>query len=117
MDAPTTGWVGLSEIVAHGDWVYVVERDNLVGGDAVTKKVYRIPAAEMVPAALGGPLPVVTKEEVRDLLPDLVSTGGYVLDKVEGLAIMEDGTVWVSTDNDGVDDHSGETMFWSFTLD
>ncbi len=115
-DAPTSGWVGLSEIVAHGDWVYIVERDNLVGGDAVTKKITRVPAAEMVPAPLGGPLPVVTKEEVRDLLADLTSTGGYVLDKVEGLAIMEDGTVWVSTDNDGVDDHSGETMFWSFTL-
>ena len=113
---PATGWVGLSEIVAHGDWVYVVERDNQVGENAVTKKIYRIPAADMVPAALGGPLPVVTKEEVRDLLADLTSTGGYVLDKVEGLAIMEDGTVWVSTDNDGVDDHSGETMFWSFTL-
>ena len=42
LDAPTSGWVGLSEIVAHGDWVYVVERDNLVGGDAVTKKVYRV---------------------------------------------------------------------------
>ncbi len=116
LDAPTSGWVGLSEIVAHGDWVYVVERDNLVGGDAVTKKVYRVPAAAMAPAALGGTLPVVTKEEVRDLLPDLKATGGYVLDKVEGLAIMEDGTVWVSTDNDGVDDHSGETMFWSFKL-
>jgi hypothetical protein len=113
---PATGWVGLSEIVAHGDFVYVVERDNQVGEAAVTKKIYRIPAAEMVPAALGGELPVVSKEEVRDLLPDLTSTGGYVLDKVEGLAIMEDGTVWVSTDNDGVDDHSGETMFWSFTL-
>ena len=38
-------------------------------------------------------------------------TNGYVLDKVEGLAIFEDGTAFVSTDNDGVDDHSGETMF------
>lgn len=113
---PATGWVGLSEIVAHGDWVYVLERDNQVGGAAVTKKVYRVPLAEMVPAPLGGALPVVTKEEVRDLIPDLKSTGGYVLDKVEGLAIMEDGTVWVSTDNDGVDDHSGETMLWSFSL-
>jgi hypothetical protein len=114
--APATGWVGLSEITAHGDHIYVVERDNQIGAAAVTKKIYRIPAAEMVPAALGGDLPVVSKEEVRDLLPDLTSTGSYVLDKVEGLAIMEDGTVWVSTDNDGVDDHSGETMFWSFTL-
>lgn len=113
---PASGWVGLSEIVAHGDWVYVVERDNQVGGAAVTKKVYRVPLTQMVPAPLGGSLPVVTKEEVRDLIPDLTSTGGYVLDKVEGLAIMEDGRVWVSTDNDGVDDHSGETMFWSFSL-
>jgi DNA-binding beta-propeller fold protein YncE len=114
--APATGWVGLSEITAHGDHVYIVERDNLIGTDAVTKKIYRVPLAQMVPAPLNGPLPVVTKEEVRDLLPDLKSTGGYVLDKVEGLAIMADGTVWVSTDNDGVDDHSGETMFWSFKL-
>lgn len=111
--APATGWVGLSEIVAHGDWVYVVERDNQHGIAAVTKKVYRIPASEMVPAPLGGELPVVSKELVQDLIPALTSTGGYVLDKVEGLAIQPDGTMWVSTDNDGVDDHSGETMFFS----
>ena len=110
---PATGWVGLSEITAHGDWIYVVERDNQHDDRAVTKKIYRIPAAEMVPAPLGGELPVVSKELVRDLIPDLKSTGGYVLDKVEGLAIMPDGTAWVSTDNDGVDDHSGETMFFS----
>src|SRR6056297_3572562 len=110
---PATGWVGLSEIVAHGDWVYVIERDNQIGANAVTKKIYRIPAAEMVPASLGGELPVVSKEEVRDLIPDLLSTGGYVLDKVEGLSISPSGVARVSTDNDGVDDHSGETMFFS----
>ncbi|MEO0989775.1 MAG: esterase-like activity of phytase family protein, partial [Pseudomonadota bacterium] len=110
---PDTGWVGLSEIVAFGDYIYVIERDNQLGDRAVTKKVYRIPASEMVPAALGGDLPVVSKELVRDLLPDLTSTGGFVLDKVEGLAIQSDGTAWISTDNDGVDDHSGETMFFS----
>ncbi len=113
---PTTGWVGLSEITAHGDYIYVVERDNQHDDRAVTKKVYRIPAADMQPAPLGGDLPVVSKELVRDLLPDLTSTGGYVLDKVEGLAIAADGTAWVSTDNDGVDDHSGETMFFSFSV-
>lgn len=113
--AAGTGWVGLSEIVAHGDHVYVIERDNQIGEAAVVKKIYRIPAEQMVPAPLGGDLPVVSKEEVADLLPYLTSTAGYVLDKVEGLAIMEDGTMWVSTDNDGVDDHSGETMF--FTVD
>ena len=110
---PEVGWVGLSEIVRHGDYYYVIERDNQIGRSAVTKKIYRIPASEMVAAPLGGPLPIVSKEEVRDLIPDLLATGGYVLDKVEGLAVQKDGTIWVSTDNDGVDDHSGETMFFS----
>jgi hypothetical protein len=55
----------------------------------------------------------VSKEEVRDLLPDLQTTGGYVAEKVEGLAIFADGTAWVSTDNDGVNDSNGETRFWS----
>ena len=111
--APETGWVGLSEITAFGDHVYVVERDNQHDDRAVTKKIYRIALSEMQPAPLGGPLPVVDKQEVHDLIPDLKSTGGYVLDKVEGLAITEDGEIFVSTDNDGVDDHSGETMFFS----
>lgn len=71
----------------------------------------------MVPAALGGDLPVVEKELVRDLVPDLKATGGYVLDKVEGFAVLADGTAWVATDNDGVDDHSGETMLWSFPVE
>jgi hypothetical protein len=56
---------------------------------------------------------VLEPEVVVDLLPYLTSTGGYILDKVEGLAIAADGTMWVSTDNDGVDDHSGETMFFA----
>jgi hypothetical protein len=110
---PEKGWVGLSEITAHGDWIYVVERDNQHGLEAVTKRIYRIPAAEMMPVALSEDAPVVSKELVRDLIPDLTSTGGYVLDKVEGLAITAEGEIFVSTDNDGVDDHSGETMFFS----
>ena len=82
---PAKGWVGLSEIVANGDYFYVIERDNQIGSNVVTKKIYRIPAADMVPAALGGTLPVVSKEEVRDLIPDLKSYGGYVVDTVDGL--------------------------------
>ena len=110
---PAKGWVGLSEIVASDDYFYVIERDNQIGSNVVTKKIYRVPATDMVPAALGGTLPVVSKEEVRDLIPDLKSYGGYVVDKVEGLAITSDGEMFVSTDNDGVDDSSGETFFWS----
>ncbi len=55
----------------------------------------------------------MTKEDVRDLIPDLAANGGYIVDKIEGMAIAQDGTAWISTDNDGVDDSSGETFFWT----
>jgi len=110
---PGTGWVGLSEITYHDGYFYIVERDNQHGEAAVTKKIFRVAEGQMQPAPLGGALPVVEKEEVADLLPYLTSTGGYVLDKIEGLAITSAGTMWVSTDNDGVDDHSGETMLFA----
>ena len=107
------GWMGLSEIAIHGDWAYVIERDNLIGAAAKVKTLFRVPLADLQPVALGQPLPLVTKQEVRDLIPDLRATGGYVLDKVEGFAIDAAGEGWVVTDNDGVDDSSGETLFWS----
>jgi hypothetical protein len=111
---PATGWVGLSEIVAHGDFVYFIERDNQIGANAVTKIITRVPLSAMDGMVALGEMPAVLEPElVVDLMPYLVSTGGYVLDKVEGLAIAVDGTMWISTDNDGVDDHSGETMFFA----
>ncbi|MEP0962592.1 MAG: esterase-like activity of phytase family protein [Roseobacter sp.] len=108
-----TGWVGLSEIVGHAGDVYVIERDNQIDDNAAVKMIYRISGEQMVPSALGSKLPVVRKEAVYDLIPDLAANNGYVVDKIEGLAIFDDGTAWVSTDNDGVDDSSGETFFWS----
>jgi hypothetical protein len=114
LDAAGEGaWMGLSDITLHGDWVYIVERDNQVGATAATKKIYRVKAADMVPSELGGALPVVTKELVRDLMPDLAVLNGYTAEKVEGFAIDAAGTGWVVTDNDGVADSSGETLFWS----
>lgn len=110
-----TGWVGLSEIVAHGDHVYFIERDNQFE-NAATKQITRVPLGAMdAMVALGENPAVLEPELVVDLLPYLTSTGGYILDKVEGLAIAEDGTMWVSTDNDGVDDHSGETLFFAIS--
>jgi hypothetical protein len=67
----------------------------------------------MVPADLGGVLSVVSKELVRDMLPDLAVLNGYAVDKIEGFAVDAAGTGFVVTDNDGVDDSSGETLFWS----
>ncbi|KUF10623.1 esterase-like activity of phytase family protein [Pseudoponticoccus marisrubri] len=111
-EAAESGWVGLSEITAHDDHVYLIERDNKFS-DAQVKQITRVSVDQLTPAPIGSELPVVEKEVVYDLIPDLKAQGGYVVDKVEGLAIFEDGTTWVSTDNDGVDDSSGETFFWT----
>jgi hypothetical protein len=116
LEPAETGWVGLSEITAHGDHLYLIERDNQIGEAARVKQITRVALDGLTPAALGETPPVVDKEVVRDLIPDLRATGGYVLDKVEGLAIVEDGTAWIVTDNDGVDDHSGETMLFTLSL-
>lgn len=113
LDKAEEGWIGLSEIAVHGDYAYVIERDNLIGQAAKLKKLYRIALADLKPAALGGELPVVKKEEVRDLIPELKALNGYVVDKVEGFTVDAAGNGYVVTDNDGVDDSSGETLFFS----
>ena len=116
LDAPSGAegaWVGLSEITAHGDHVYLIERDNQIAGNAAIKKLTRVALAEMVPAELGSLLPVVRKEPVRDLMADLATTGGFTAEKIEGFAVDAAGTGWLVTDNDGTNDSSGETLFWS----
>ncbi|MDP9591779.1 UNVERIFIED_ORG: hypothetical protein J2W19_004357 [Shinella zoogloeoides] len=112
LEKAEAGWVGLSEITASGDYAYVIERDNQVGQAAKLKKLFRVALADLKPGKLGGDLPVVKKEEVRDLIPDLKATNGYVVDKVEGFTIDAAGNGFVVTDNDGVDDSSGETLFF-----
>jgi alkaline phosphatase len=112
LEATETGWVGLSEITAHNGKLYIVERDNLIGADARVKRIYSVVLDAFKPAALGGELPLVEKTLVRDLIDDLKSAdNGYVADKVEGFAIDAGGEAFVVTDNDGVDDSSGETLF------
>lgn len=106
-------WVGLSELTVHGDWAYVIERDNQIGPAATIKKIYRVKLADLKPAELGGALPVVQKELFRDLLPELGALKGVTPEKVEGFTIDAAGKGWVVTDNDGVSDNSGETLFWT----
>lgn len=115
LEAPAgDGWVGLSEIAVHGDHAYLIERDNGIGAAATLKAITRVALSDLQPAPLGGPLPLVAKTVVRDLIPDLKGqTNGYVVDKIEGLAIDAEGTATVVTDNDGVDDSSGETLFFT----
>ena len=110
--APEGAWVGLSELTSIGNGQFlVIERDNQQGPAAEVKRLYRIDLSGMQPVAEGQAFPLVSKRLERDLLPELKSTGGWVLDKVEGAAVDKLGRLFVVTDNDGVEDASGETRF------
>ncbi|WP_262029456.1 esterase-like activity of phytase family protein [Microvirga sp. Mcv34] len=111
LESAEAGWIGLSEITAAGDRVIIIERDNQIAEKAKVKRLYAVSLADMKPVTPGGELPLVRKTLVRDLLPDLKSAKGYVLDKVEGFAIDAAGDAYIVTDNDGVDNSSGETQF------
>lgn len=111
LETTEIGWVGLSEITAIDDETfYIVERDNQADVTAAIKHIYEISVAGVEPLAEGD-FPILEKTLIHDLLPDLASTGGAVIEKVEGFAILADGTAMINTDNDGVDDSNGETQF------
>ena len=84
----------------------VVERDNLTGDFAALKTLVRVAGT-----AIANGLVRRTQKSVYDLLLHLRETNGWITDKVEGVAVTQNGQVYVSTDNDGVDDWSGETWF------
>lgn len=110
--APAGAWVGLSEITAVDEERFLIlERDNRSGPDAEVKRLYVISIAGVEPQADGSTLPLLRKRLVRDLLPDLAAGNGWVPDKVEGVALDTRGELFVVTDNDGVEDASGETRF------
>lgn len=116
LSQPAAGfWMGLSELVSLGDDRFaVIERDNGFGAKAV-KTLQTFSVKGLKPAAIGAAeIPTVTKTLLRDLTPDLMKAGGYGLDKVEGMTIDKAGNLFVVTDNDGVDDSSGETQFFAF---
>jgi hypothetical protein len=111
LDPAGKGWIGLSEVTATGNGLVFIERDNQVGRDAKVKQLTFVPLADVTPAALGDKeIPVLAKTQLRDLLPDLAAPNGFVLDKVESFAVDGEGNAVIITDNDGVDDHSGETQ-------
>lgn len=103
-------WIGVSEIAVDGDSLLLLERDKLSGPAAAVKTVYRV-AIPGEPGVTGTAAPaVLAKTRVHDLLPDLAATNGWVQEKVEGMAIAGNGGLYVVTDNDGVDDATGETV-------
>ncbi len=105
-------WIGLSEITVYNNELLVLERDKRNGPDARLKAVYRVglPDDAGVGSAAETP-PMLTKTLARDLLPDLRATNGWVQEKVEGMTVGGNGNLYVVTDNDGLDDANGETVF------
>jgi DNA-binding beta-propeller fold protein YncE len=100
-------WIGLSEITRAADGSYVlIERDNLTGDFAALKMLVRVSNRDLLDGAVAE-----DDKAVYDLIPRLKSTHGWITDKPEGVAITAAGRTFVVTDNDGVDDWSGETWF------
>jgi hypothetical protein len=118
------GWVGLSEIMATGPRSFLVlERDNQGGPFARIKRIYHVDLADGRDANFQGnrgssgkgrSYPTVRKTLVYDLLPVYQGINGWVPDKPEGMTIDATGDVYVVTDNDGVDDATGQT--WLFNI-
>lgn len=113
VESPAGGWVGLSELTALGNGRFaVIERDNQSGPDARIKRVYTVDTTGVTPKSEAeGNFPVLGKTLAADVLPAMQAGKGWVHDKLEGLARTADGSVYVVTDNDGVDDSTGETQF------
>jgi hypothetical protein len=117
VESPSGGWVGLSEItlLPDGRHVAIVERDDRIAGDARVKRIYKVdltdPDVDWKP--FGEPLDVVDKTLLRDVLDDLDARSISVPDKLEGVAATRHGRLYLATDNDGVDENYGETLFFS----
>ncbi|MGV0383761.1 esterase-like activity of phytase family protein [Corynebacterium sp. 22_2729] len=121
-------WMGLSEITALDDkHLLVIERDKLNGPDAKVKRVMKVTLPEggeslgqdagqgagagKAQGANGGTLPMVKKELAVDVLPRLRATNGWTQEKLEGFTIAADGQMYAVTDNDALEDATGETVF------
>lgn len=120
------GWIGLSELtlLPNGSFA-VVERDKgwgtSTGPVAELKAIYGIDLASADFRPYGQPLVTIEKTLLRDALPDLEKASIWTAEKLEGMAVTSDGKFFISTDNDGVDDATGETIFldlgdWEYAL-
>ena len=106
--------MGLSEVTAvDGDTLAVVERDKLNGPSARVKRVYTVDVSSGAQGLTGldGDLPVLGKKLAIDVLPALKAPNGWVQEKLEGFTIAADGSLYGVTDNDGLKDATGETVF------
>lgn len=109
-------WIGLSELTLLPDGTFaVIERDKgwgpTTGFNAELKAVYRVDLANAPFAGVGSELSTIDKELLVDVRPAIAERSIWTAEKLEGFAVAADGQVYVVTDNDGVDDAPGETVF------
>jgi len=99
------GWVGLSgiESIGNGNFL-IIERDNRAGYDAAIKRLYKVNINGMKNGD------TLSKTFVRDLKTPFLRANGAMVEKIEGVAILNNGNVIVVNDNDGVTDSNGETQ-------
>ena len=92
----------------------IVERDDRIASEARVKRVFRVDLRD--PAVTwrehGQPLDTVRKILFRDVLGELDARSITVPDKLEGVGVTGEGKLFLATDNDGVDENYGETLFF-----
>ena len=111
-------WIGLSELTLLPSGKFaVIERDKgwgpTTGFNAELKSIFEVDLASATFRAFDDPagLETITKSELLDVLPLLSRSSIWTAEKLEGLAVTSDGLAYAVTDNDGVDDAPGETVF------
>jgi hypothetical protein len=90
---------GLSEITRVGtDQYAIIERDQGIGVETLLRKIYVVDLTGVSPDADGVPdtSDTLAKVEALDVLRAF-----FPYEKVEGLALMPNGDLWVGLDNDG----------------
>jgi len=111
------GWIGLSELtlLPNGDFA-VIERDKgwgeTTGLKAELKSIFMVDLAAADFKAYGETLATIGKELLVDVLPEIRSRSIWTAEKLEGFAVAADGATYCVTDNDGIDDAPGETLFF-----
>ncbi|MEM8766748.1 MAG: esterase-like activity of phytase family protein, partial [Pseudomonadota bacterium] len=111
-------WIGLSELTLLPDGTFaVVERDKGWGPttppNAELKAIFQVDLAHAPFRAFDDEDGLVTigKKFLRNLNPLIERKSIFTAEKLEGLAVTANGRVFAVTDNDGVDDAPGETIF------
>ena len=86
---------------------------RFIASDAQVKRIYPVDLAfaEFRPWNDPAELDTVSKTRLRDVLDVLEEESIWTPDKLEGLAVTSEDHAFTITDNDGLDDALGQTLF------